>query len=219
MSDGFSEIITAARPILTALAHDNSRETFEPLKPAFKAGVEGPAKLLADLFAEDLSQITGVGHSGKLGRIYRDVRFSKDKSPFNTYVHVYWQAGEGGASGWLLHIGADRAEFMTGLHQLSGDSLQAYRATVDRSGDALQSILEAAPGAGLRVMDWEDTFLKRVPKPYDADHSHADLLRRKQIILGATLDDANSERGLLAALNGRAKDLLPFWHWCNAAMR
>jgi uncharacterized protein (TIGR02453 family) len=219
MSDGFADIITAARPILAALAQHNSRETFEPLKPAFKAEVEGPAKLMADLFSEDLSRITGAGHSGKMGRIYRDVRFSKDKSPFNTYIHIYWQASQGGASGWLLHIAADRVEFMTGLHQLAGDSLATYRAAVDRDGDALQDILDAAPDLGLQTMDWDDPFLKRVPKPYDADHPHADLLRRKELILGVALDDARLKDGLMPALNRSVKDLLPFWQWCNTAMR
>jgi uncharacterized protein (TIGR02453 family) len=219
MSDGFTDIITAARPILTALAQHNTRETFEPLKPGFKAEVEGPAKLLADLFSEDLSRITGAGHSGKMGRIYRDVRFSKDKSPFNTYIHIYWQASQGGASGWLLHIAADRVEFMTGLHQLAGESLNTYRAAVDRDGDALQDVLNAASDQGLRTIDWDNPFLKRVPKPYEADHPHADLLRRKELILGAALDAAVLKGGLLPALNRTVKDLLPFWQWCNTAMR
>jgi uncharacterized protein (TIGR02453 family) len=219
MPDGFTDIIKAARPILSALARENSRETFEPLKPAFKAEVEGPAKLMADLFSEDLSRITGAGHSGKMGRIYRDVRFSKDKSPFNTYIHIYWQASQGGALGWLLHIAADRVEFMTGLHQLVGDSLTTYRAAIDRDGDALQDILDAASDQGLHMIDWDDPFLKRVPKPYEPDHPHANLLRRKELIVGAALDDAALKVGLLPALNRKVKDLLPFWQWCNTAMR
>jgi uncharacterized protein (TIGR02453 family) len=219
MSDGFTDIITAARPILTALAQHNTRETFEPLKPGFKAEVEGPAKLLSDLFSEDLSRITGAGHSGKMGRIYRDVRFSKDKSPFNTYIHIYWQASQGGASGWLLHIAADRVAFMTGLHQLAGESLTTYRAAVDRDGEALQGILDAAPDMGLQMMEWDDPFFKRVPKPYEADHPYADLLRRKELILGVALDDSGLKNGLLPALNHAAKNLLPFWQWCKAAMR
>ena len=81
MSDGFTQMIDTSRTFLGALALNNDRDWFEAHKKAFKSEVEAPLKLLTDLFAEDISLATGKSHTGKVGRIYRDVRFSKDKSP------------------------------------------------------------------------------------------------------------------------------------------
>ncbi|NJR13047.1 MAG: DUF2461 domain-containing protein [Phyllobacteriaceae bacterium] len=219
MSDGLNRLIAAARPILQALANNNTKETFEPLKPRFKAEVEAPAKLLAERFAEDVSRLTGTAHQDKVGRIYRDVRFSKNKAHYNTFIHVYWQAPEGGGSGWLLNITADEVNFMTGLHQMEGEALQTYRTAIDRDGDTLAGIVVEARKSGMTLFDWGDPFFKRVPKPYDDNHPHAGLLRRKQLIVGISLDEARLSAGLPAALSQAAQDLLSFWQWCNAAMR
>jgi uncharacterized protein (DUF2461 family) len=45
---------------------------------------------MSDLFAEDLARLTGKPHVPKVFRIHRDVRFSKDKTPYNTHLHLMW---------------------------------------------------------------------------------------------------------------------------------
>ena len=66
---------------------------------------------------------------------------------------------------------------------LQGKPLTAYRALVDRRGDALQDAIDATKGD---MSEYGAVPLKRVPKPYDADHPHEALLRRKSLIV--TLD-------------------------------
>jgi uncharacterized protein (TIGR02453 family) len=218
MSDGFSSMVKTARTFLGDLSQNNDRDWFEAHKATFKKDIEAPLKLLTDLFAEDLSRLTGKGHTGKVGRIYRDVRFSKDKSPYNTHVHAYWmQAGEVGP-GWLLHIDAEGAKLMTGLHALNPDGLAQYRAAVDRDGDALQTAIEEAQASGAELIDFGDSVLKRVPKPYEQGHPHADLLRRKQIALGARLEADRAPDGLMPAMVLRIQTVLPFWRWCQSAL-
>jgi uncharacterized protein (DUF2461 family) len=68
MSDGFAEMIVNARSFLGQLAQNNDRDWVEARKEAFKSDIETPLKLIADLVAEDLSHLTGVAHSGKVGR-------------------------------------------------------------------------------------------------------------------------------------------------------
>jgi uncharacterized protein (TIGR02453 family) len=218
MTDGFTEMITTARSFLGGLRDNNNRDWFEAHKATFKSGIEAPLKLLTDLFAEDLSQKTGASHAGKVGRIYRDVRFSKDKSPYNTHVHAYWmQTGEAGP-GWLFHIDANGAKLMTGLHALDPDGLLRYRAAVDRDGEDLQTAIDQGRSAGAALIDFDDTMLKRVPKPYDQDHPHGELLRRKQIGLGVALTNVSMQAGLIPALDTVAGTLMPFWHWCQEAV-
>lgn len=217
-TDGFTTMIATARAFTMELAQNNDRDWFEGRKALFKSDIEAPLKLLTELFAEDLSRLTGTSHVGKTGRIYRDTRFSKDKTPYNTHVHAYWQQSGGRGPGWLLHIDAGGATFMTGLHALDADGLTRYRAAVDRDGDALADAIAAGRDDGAEVIESGESALKRVPRPFDPDHQHGDFLRRKQIALGLGLDDRNLADGLLPAMTRSVAALLPFWRWCNRAL-
>ncbi|MFN4156725.1 MAG: DUF2461 domain-containing protein [Paracoccaceae bacterium] len=210
-------MIATTRAFMAELSQNNDRDWFEAKKAMFKSDIEGPAKLLTDLFAEDLSRLTGTAHTGKMGRIYRDTRFSKDKSPYNTYIHAYWQQTGGSGPGWLLNIDATGATLMTGLHALDPDGLARYRAHVHRDGDSLAEVIETARDVGAKLIDFGDTALKRVPKPYDPDHPHGNLLRRKQIALGMSLNEGGLSDGLMSAMARTVQVLLPFWLWCDQA--
>lgn len=164
MSDGFDTMATRSRTFLAELAQNNDRVWFDAHKPVFKTEIEAPAKLLTELFAEDLSRLTGAAHEGKMGRIYRDVRFSKDKSPYNTYLHCYWRGGGHAAQGWLLNIRPEGVELMTGLHALDTDGVRRYSTAVDRDGDALVEAMDVAEAAGADLVSFGDDVLKRVPE-------------------------------------------------------
>ncbi|MGC9523170.1 MAG: DUF2461 domain-containing protein [Anaerolineae bacterium] len=219
MSDGFEVWIVRSKTFLADLARNNERTWFDAHKQVFKNEIEAPAKLFTQLFADDLSRLTGQGHEGKMGRIYRDVRFSKDKNPYNTYLHCYWQGGGQPGPGWLLNVQAEGAELMTGLHALDADGVRLYRTAVDRDGDKLAAAIESLSSEGMQIMSFGDDMLKRVPKPYTAYHPHADLLKRKQIIIGRQLTEADMSNGLIPAMTAAASELLPFWEWCGRAMR
>lgn len=214
MSDGFDAMIAEGRGFFAELARNNDRAWFEPRKPWFKTVIEGPTHLLAILFAEDLARLTGRAHAGKVGRIYRDTRFSADKSPFNPYLHAYWTPSGGTGPGWLFRITADGAQMMTGLHDLDTPGLAQFRAAVDRDGPGLTAALQAARAGGGDLLDFGAEALKRVPKPYAPDHPMGDILRRKGLAVGLTLTDLDD--GLLPAMNRAARAFLPFWRWCDA---
>lgn len=219
MKDGFAEMITTASNFLGELAQNNERGWFEDRKAQFKSDIEAPLKMLANLFAEDLSRLTGISHTGKVGRIYRDVRFSKDKSPYNTYVHAYWMQAKDNAPGWLLHIDTTGAKLLTGLHDMSADGLTSYRAAVDRDGEALKAAIDGARVGGAELIDFGDTALKRVPKPFEPDHPQGDFLRRKQIALGVQFNGDSFSQPLIPAMSNVVATLLPFWHWCGNALK
>ncbi len=108
---------------------------------------------------------------------------------------------------------------MTGLHDLDPPALARYRAAVDRDGAALAAALEAGRAVGRALVDMGPEPLKRVPKPYDPDHPHADLLRRKGLALGRRLPPEALAEGLIPAMTRTATAMLPFWRWCAEAMR
>jgi uncharacterized protein (TIGR02453 family) len=103
MSDGFAEMVVTAQGFFAELAANNSKDWFEPRKEQHASQIRRPAELLSEILAEDLSRLTGRSHAGKVYRIHRDVRFSKDKSPYNAHLHILWSAGEG-APGWFLAV-------------------------------------------------------------------------------------------------------------------
>lgn len=218
MSDEFQSLVTEAQGFFTELAQNNDRDWFEARKAHYKSRIEAPARLAVTLFEQDLSRLTGLSHTGKLGRIYRDTRFSNDKSPYNIYLHGYWGHAAIPTSGWLFRITADGCDYVTGLHDLDTPALGRFRAAVDRTGDALETAIAAGRAAGCDLVAMGPEPLKRVPQPYDAAHPHADHLRRKGIVLGGRLGAADLAGGLLPALAARTQALLPFWHWCRAAM-
>jgi uncharacterized protein (TIGR02453 family) len=215
MTDGFQQMIATGRRFFVELEENNTKAWFDAHKATFKDGIEAPAKLLVELFAEDLSRLTGQSHGGKVGRIHRDTRFSADKTPYNTYLHAYWESREA-APGWLFRVTACGPEFLTGLHGMDGPALTRYRAAVDRDGAALEDAIATAQAAGAGIVDMGAEPLKRVPTPYAPDHPHAAHLRRKMIALGGPVPDTGN---FMATLNATASALLPFWTWCDRTMR
>ncbi len=211
MADEFTRMLDRAQAFYGALAANNAKDWFEPRKDRWKADIEGPAKLLAEIAAEEVSRITGEGHVGKLFRIHRDVRFSKDKSPYKTTLAMTWATADADALAPVFYFGIDPGSTMVacGTPGFAGDDLRRYRAMVDTWGDALAEVIEATGGT---LADIGPEPLKRVPKPYDADHPHGDLMRRKSLAVGLPLAPGwrDGDDGLIGALTDRIETLAPF---------
>ncbi len=213
MSDGFDTLIARANAFFTELRADNTRDFYEAHKATYTDEIKKPAELLGTLLAEDLSRATGRPHKPKLFRIHRDVRFSRDKTPYNAHLHLLWsRPGDPAAPAFFFGTSPDYTVLGMGTMHLEGGSLNTYRAMVDRRGDLLtDAMAHAEATTGARLSDWGPDPLKRVPKPYDPDHPHGDLLKRKSFALSADLPRGWQDAGLLKTLNGMIPGLLPVW--------
>ena len=214
MADGFEQMVDAALAFFPKLAANNSKEWFDPHKAHYKDAIAAPAGFFADLMAEDIARLTGKPHSPKVFRIYRDVRFSKDKTPLNTHLHVMWSPADTDtlAPSWFWGLSPDYFILGMGVMGLKGESLTRYRAFVDHWGVGLQAALDgAAESAGASLSDWGPEPLKKVPKPYDADHPYAGLLRRRALAVSAPMPADWRARGVVKASVDTAKALLPVW--------
>lgn len=211
MADGFDKMVDAARSFFAELERNNSRDWFHPRKAQYEAQIRRPAELLADLIAEDLARITGRPHRPKVFRIYRDMRFSGDKTPLKTHLHVIWSdpGGDALTPSWFFGMSPRYLLLGTGIMGLQGSDLTRFRAHVDARGDKLQAALDAAGVRGATISDWGPEPLKRVPKPFAPDHPHADLLRRRALAVHAEMPDDWRATGLVAALDRRIADLRP----------
>jgi uncharacterized protein (TIGR02453 family) len=206
MSDPFATLIPEARQFFAALQADNSKDWFDAHKPRYTDRIRKPAETLGAVMAAELGRLTGRTLAPKVYRINRDVRFSKDKSPYNTHLHILWSTGAEDRPGWFFAVSPQGVSLSTGVMGFTPGGLDWVRqAIADEPGPWL-----AAASVGT-LGDWGEPPLKRVPKPWDDSHPAADLLRRKSLILTLPLDGADVSPGLVPVLTGAAAQLMPFW--------
>lgn len=167
---------------LAKLEANNNREWFKANKKTYDTAVNEPMELL---FVA-LDERYGGGNS-KVFRIYRDVRFSKDKTPYKT-----WQAGHF-AQGYLS-LNVDGLYMGTGAYMMDAPMLTRYRAAVadDGTGTEFVKLSSALRRKGYAIEGHGDA-LKTVPRGYDKDHPRAELLKEKSVLVGKTF--APSEIG------------------------
>jgi uncharacterized protein (TIGR02453 family) len=152
------------------LEADNSKAFWEANKDIYERCVRGPLEeLLAELAPE-------FG-PGRAFRPYRDVRFSKDKSPYKTNA-----AAVVGATGYLS-LSAAGLSAGGGMVHLAADQLERYRRAVDddETGGALEAAVEAIRGAGHESAPHDP--LKSAPRGFPHDHPRIDLLRARGLIM------------------------------------
>jgi len=173
MSGGFPE---EALVFYEGLEADNSKAYWTDHKAVYERAVREPLDAL-------LAELAPEFGTAKVFRPYRDVRFSKDKSPYKTAAAAVVE-GDGSL---YLQLGADGLYVGGGYWHTETDQVQRLRAAVDddRSGRALQAVLDGL--AGWEVMGER---LKRVPKPYAPDHPRADLLVHKTLAAGLRFEPA-----------------------------
>jgi len=169
------------------LAANNNREWFNAHKQEYLDYVLAPAVDFVIALGERLKTLsraitydTRTNGAGSIMRIYRDTRFSKDKTPYKTNLGIVF--GQGGkkkteSPGFYFHMDADGAVIYTGLPMLSKEVLTAYRdAVVDaKLGAELEKALASIRRAGTYEIGGEQS--KRVPAGYDPEHKRADLLK------------------------------------------
>jgi uncharacterized protein (TIGR02453 family) len=173
MSGGFPE---EALVFYEGLEADNTKAYWTDHKAVYERAVREPLDAL-------LAELAPEFGTAKVFRPYRDVRFSKDKTPYKTAAAAVVE-GDGSL---YLQLGADGLYVGGGYWHTETDQVQRLRAAVDddRSGRALQAVLDGL--AGWEVMGER---LKRVPKPYAPDHPRADLLVHKTLAAGLRFEPA-----------------------------
>jgi uncharacterized protein (TIGR02453 family) len=173
---------------LAELRDNNDREWFAGHRDRYEQVLKHPAEAFAAAMADELSAWRGVQHGYRIFRIHRDVRFSKDKTPFNAHLHISFAADggcTGGAPVWMFGLDPDGVTLGAGIFAFAPAQLERWRALcAGRGGVRLASTLAALAHGGIRLSDPE---LKRVPAPYAVDHPASTDLRRKG--LTAWIDD------------------------------
>lgn len=162
---------------LAELEKHNERAWFEKNKARYEELVKEPAgRLVADTAPK-------LGMDGKLMRIHRDVRFSKDKSPYKTNIGISFHPGgaKGGLLGGLyLHVTPKESFVATGAYQPEAPVLAKIR-------DAIATKPAAWTKARKVGIDEDPDALKTAPKGFDPEHAHIVDLRKKSFTASVDL--------------------------------
>ena len=206
---------------LAALRANNNREWFEDNRGAYHVAVRDAARD----FAETLSSLLEAHGQGpvtpKIFRINRDLRFSKDKTPYNAHVHLAFRPAEAGPGGpaWMVGLEPRRLTLGAGIMQFAPRQLEAWRQSVaGPAGAMLQRDLDHLLNRGSNLTEPE---LVRVPKPYEQGHPRSDLLRRKGLVVWWHTDDPEMAFGPEGAARCREKlqAFAPIMIWLDQTMQ
>jgi uncharacterized protein (TIGR02453 family) len=177
---------------LADLAVHNERSWFQPRKADYERLLKEPLEALcADLAARfEASKLPLRADPAKSPfRIYRDVRFSADKSPYKTHVSASFPwAGEGTGVGAYFHFQPGEIFAGGGMWHPEPGQLAAWRKAVAEDLPAVRAVLEHPDFASAYGKVGGDT-LKRVPTGFSAEDPGADLLKLKDVTFGRHLSD------------------------------
>jgi uncharacterized protein (TIGR02453 family) len=209
---------------LRSLKRNNRREWFQPRKHIYDEKVRGPMVALVsaltaamEKFAPDYVREPETA----VYRIYRDTRFSPDKTPYKTHVAAIFQRrglDKHASAGLYFSVSPETVEIAGGVYMPTRDELRAIRLYMVDHHAEFRRIVRGRTLRGL-MGELAGAVLTRVPKGFDGEHPSADLVRSKQWLL-----DIELEPGLAATpkiyeeLVKRFRAMTPFVEFLNAPL-
>ena len=186
---------------LVGLSANNEREWFNARKDVYETVLREPALEYIRQVGGPLADISphirasDRKQGGSLMRIYRDVRFSRDKSPYKTNVGIQFRHESGKdvhAPGYYVHISIEECFIGAGSWMPDRDALLAYRRAVSehpREWLALKELAETSEWS----IDGHHDMLKRPPRGFSADDPMIEDIKRKHFIVTHRMDDRRGD--------------------------
>jgi uncharacterized protein (TIGR02453 family) len=216
----FSGFSPAGLKFLKDLAKNNDRAWFVPRKHIYEAELLHPLQALVADAADALRKAKipiGADPMRSTFRIYRDIRFSPDKSPYKTNLGAYLPStrGEGEHGGLYIHIQPKKSFIAVAFYQLDTPTLFRWRSAMAKDPKRFQTMLRALARNGLKISP-EHKSLKRMPRGFEAqaDSPIEQYFRLDSFTVGEELSDKDvSSKSLIdriVALARRSKPLLEY---------
>jgi uncharacterized protein (TIGR02453 family) len=222
MASGFDGFPQEGLDFFRKLKKNNKREWFQPRKQIFDEKVKAPMIQLAGAVNAQLARFAPehiVEPAKAIYRIYRDTRFSNDKTPYKTHIAVNFprQGLEKHAGGgFYFSVGADEIEVAGGVYMPGPEQLLAIRQHIAANYKAFAKL---AGGKAVRELmgEMHGNPISRVPKGFAADHPAAEYLKcRRWIFYRSDIDPKiAATTNLLPEIVKRLKAMTPFVHFLN----
>jgi len=205
------------------LRNNNHRDWFQPRKALYEEQVKRPMRELVAALNGALADFAPeyvTDPDKAVYRIYRDTRFSPDKTPYKDHIaasfHRRGPVAQGGG-GYYVAVSDQEAAIGGGVYAPGPEMLLAIRQHIAAKHEELRRILRAAPVVKL-LGEVQGEKLTRVPKGFPADHPAADLLRFKSYILYVTLPpEIAATPEFYGEILKRFKAMAPFLKFLGAA--
>ena len=207
---------------LNKLSKNNNKEWFEKNREFFKSDFLQPAlQFVVDLgekiqtIAPNIMAVPKIDKS--IFRLHRDIRFSKDKSPFKTNLGILLWEGKRKkmeCSAFYFHIDPKMFFIGAGIYMFQGDMLKTYREKVYNPvlGKELNDAVKKAKKKGNYNLGGK-TY-KRIPKGYDPEYPFADYLLHRGLYLSYEGKDINELKNDPVDFSFKVfKNMLPVHHW------
>src|SRR5687767_8651522 len=221
----------AALRFLRGLAKNNNKEWFEAHRTEYEGEVREPMRDLIGEMNEKLKTFApeiGGDPKRSMFRINRDIRFSKDKSPYKTHAACWFHhtratsrvgsEADAGSAGFYFHLEPRRSMVGAGLWMPPRPQLNKLRDAIAENHTGFDRTVR---GLTKRFggLDDEHGMLKRMPRGYAEDHPAAKWLKYQSFTSGRALEDSDVVSAQLPGLLARQFEaLLPLVRWLNAAL-
>lgn len=195
MASGFAGFPPEMIQFFRSLKRNNRREWFQPRKHLYEQQVKEPMLELVSTINSELMKFAPeyvTDPKKALFRIYRDTRFSPDKTPYKTHVAAsFWRRGADhtGAGGYYFSVSHDNVEIAGGIWRPSPETMLLVRNHIADNYAELRKILANKKNLKL-VGDLQGDELTRAPKGFDPVHPALDLIKKKDWIFDVSLDPA-----------------------------
>ncbi|MGC2621461.1 MAG: DUF2461 domain-containing protein [Acidobacteriaceae bacterium] len=218
---GFSE---AALRFLRGLKRNNRREWFEERRSVYEQELKAPMLALIERLTEGMTEYA-PGHvrpaSKCLFRIYRDTRFSSDKTPYKTHLGAWWSRNgleKTSGGGYYMHVGADELVIAAGAYMPEKEQLLAIRRHFLEHYEEWQRMIEDRKL--LRSFSVHDPMaLARPPKGFPAEHPAMEWIKWRQWGVTAHLPAAEALKpNLFAEIEKRFRLATPLVNFLNAPL-
>jgi uncharacterized protein (TIGR02453 family) len=183
---------------LNRLKKNNRRDWFAKHRDEYESFVKLPMQSLIVALQPHFARFAPeyeLHPKRSIFRVYRDTRFSKDKTPYKTHVaaHAVWRGKSKGlgASGYYFHIEPGEVYVGAGIYMPEGEQLKKIRrAIAEHSKEFLGIVQSAQFKKTFGELEMTDDRLKRIPAGFEADHPMAEWLRYKHYFAGVSLAES-----------------------------
>jgi uncharacterized protein (TIGR02453 family) len=173
-----------------ALKRNNDRDWFLPRKEIFESKARAPMFELVEALNAQLAEFAPdyiTDPKKAVYRIYRDVRFSADKSPYKTHLAAVFpkRSGDRGSSpGFYFSVSPEGVGVAGGLYDPQPDQIVAVRNWLAENHAAFRKACQAPEKLMGKITG---DALQRVPKGFDPEHPAAELLKKKRWVFHTML--------------------------------
>lgn len=202
---------------LKKLAENNDRDWFNEHKSEFKSLQSEVKEVFEDLLVkvQEHDRIQRL----KVFRIYRDIRFSKDKTPYKTHISAnYIRIKPDFRGSYYLHLEPGNSFIGAGFWAPEKDDLLRIRKEFEMDADEMREILKDKT----LIQHWgnlQGDELKTAPRDFDKEHQNIDLIRKKQFIFSKALsDELVLSDQLVDHVNDAFKAIRPFFDYMTEVL-